>query len=170
MIHRLRLAVMAALLMFAQTSIAAVWQPTDNDINASAVFSTSGATFAIFDDSDTTLSNPLLEFVGGDIIAFAGTTISKVGSSPLQTASLTGDQRFRLAAFIGGAWRAEVAVTQDTATAYLITFRNTDEPLSRYTEKLYLNDVTPYTPVPEPSAVLMLLLGLGGLQFLRRRA
>ena len=162
MLTTFKAALAAAVLFFANPVLASsVWLPTDGDINASGLFSTPGVTFGIFDDDNPGLvGGALLEFRGGDIMTFSGTTITNTRTSA--SASLSGNQAFTVAAFLDGAWVGDTAFVMDTPTAYQISFNT-----GKTSAHVYLNDVT---PVPEPSTLLLMALGVAGLMVMRRRA
>ena len=113
---------MALTMSFTSTVHAAtVWYPTDGDINASAVHSTTATTFGFFEnDNPGLVGGALLTFEGGDIITVSGTTLTNTRTSASTT--LSGSPAFILAANIGGVWIADTSVFQDSPTVYLVGF------------------------------------------------
>ncbi len=148
-------------LLFTATAVAGtVWLPTDGDMNPSKLFSDSG-TYGIFEDTDTALTSVKLTFEPGDLISVSGNTFTNTTSNTSVT--LVGGQAFRLGAMMGGSWAPDVGYFQDNTTGYLISFEAGSESK---TLQIYLNDVT---PVPEPSAWVLMALAMASVMLMRRR-
>lgn len=154
-----------------------IWEPTDDTtpINTSLVtfdFGLGITDVAIFDDSDTSLSTPLLQFDGG----FNEILFTKSGTDRLLSSSsdvlglidptLTDSDNFIVAVSEdGGAiWTAELTFVQDEVNLdlYYLTFTE----ITFGNDLVILSDVN---PVPVPAALWLFGSAMVGLVVVGRR-
>jgi hypothetical protein len=149
--------IFAVLALFASVNTASastVMAPTSGDVQF--IFD-AGLQLGIFDDADTafTGSHALLSTSGFDKVIFAGTT----ATSALTTnfVNLIGDDSFIVGLFTGGSWIAESSANVITGTNIIqLTFTIPGGGDS-------LTTVVDVASVPEPSTVILMLLGIATL-------
>jgi hypothetical protein len=146
--------IFAVLALFASVSTASastVMAPTSGDVQF--IFD-AGLQLGIFDDVDTTFagSHALLSTSGFDKVVFSGTT----ATSALTTSfvNLIGDDSFIVGLFTGGSWIGDSAANVITGTNIIqLTF---NLPTGGGTVSTLID----VAPVPEPSTMLLMLLGV----------
>jgi hypothetical protein len=182
---RLSLAVVftAVLLSLSLTPVRAgtIWAPasgTVQTVDFSNLFGgDTSAIFAIFDDADAGLAGAHLvvdpDLNGADTITVAdlggGMYSFTSGDTPNPSITFSGNL-FRIGASFdsGATWVADTSISAISAISYNVTYSLGGGPGSLSFEKVLT--VIDVTPVPEPSTLLMMALGLAGLMVVRRRA
>ena len=156
--------VMAAACISVSVSAATVWEPTDGDINTfDLAFGITGLSYGIFDDDNMGLEPELgyLPLQIFDRVTFqqAGSDWNLVNTSG-DLFTLTGSNRFLIAANDGSGWTAEAGYIPvgDWSNSQLLYF---DSP-----SLLLAVDVR---PVPLPGALLLMATGLAGMATIARR-
>lgn len=172
-----RKAIFIVLLLASPMTFAGIWAPTNDDSNFLSLGflfgSSSGDTFAIFDDTDTTLSNPIVQFGNAATISFTqmvsgnGWTVD----TGTESGNLEGSSNFQIGWSTGSGWVAEAGAQYLAANSYALGFFN-----NANMRLLLAFDITPSTmdavdpsEVPLPASIWLMTSVLATLLYSGRR-
>lgn len=173
----LKKTILLLMLLASPATFAGIWAPTNDDSNFLSLGflfgSSSNDTFAIFDDTDTALSNPIVQFGNAATISFTqlGNGNGWAVDTGTETGNLEGSSNFQIGWSTGSGWSTEAGAQMLAANSYALGFFNNANMrllLAFDIAPSAMDSVDP-SEVPLPASIWLMTSALATLLYSGRR-